>query len=711
MANTNFSFVSVGRNTKKYSHPKPFHVDSSGDFGSFQPFLCELLMGGDSLNISNFTQLVRNNTMPSPTFGRINCKNDFYFVPMCDLYPAFDSLRDHSSVNGVNGLYIPTSVPLISSYHLLFFMFTNKLFSTYEIYKVYTVSGVHQGSGYKMIPFDDNDYEDYPLVNALFDYFSIKLSRENPINKDWFLDDSLWYDPLRYGNPSEYKSLSRKNSDYILTWETPYNGEADDRYGLEFRFKFTATGRRLFKVLKGLGYSMEFTNDNMISMLPLFAFYKAWFDHYYIQRVANWHATSCYGLINCIYSFGDNDFTSSNLWPKFRAFLMYELCQCWYTYPADFVSANVSNVNEGAGDVNLVGTGLVNAPSASGASLDNSLNSQRYPNVGLYGSTVSAITLVKLQTINRVQRIFNKRGKYGSRVYEYIKKNFGEEVAEDMFKPSYDIANLITPVVIDDTYSTADTANLSVSDTGQHLGYRGGIGDGLSANKSVERYTAPTAGYYIAMMAIYPDSNWCQGDDGHLYSVGRTSFPTDEFDALGYEYTPTGMIYDNRGEVSELSPVIGNTSFGLMPRHSKFKTKRNLVNGCMEYHSTRDSFESFYLDRVVTPPHLYYAYTDEDDHEVYVRGGSPIPNASPIWFSSLRYPQLGWFNRIFFNSGYPANLNSYFYDDVEINPIEDNFVIQMNVEYELINSLKPMSQSYDTFDETKDNTSSDVTTV
>ena len=708
MVKSNFSFISQGRNTKKYPHPKPYHVDTTGDFGSMQPFLCEFLLGGDSLNISDFTQLVRNNTMPSPTFGRINCKNDFYFVPMCDIFPAFDSLRDHTSVNGSSGLYIPTSLPLISSHELFLLLACNKLFASYEIYSCQnlTIHGVPgHTQGYKMTAWSPSDYTDTSLIDCLYDIFAKIFQRPTPyyvLDKDWFVNDSGLYDPMNYWQHTQNDHLKRDNSDFVITYEDILYGEGQDAVGCEVRIKLTATGRRLYKIFKGLGYSMEPTNENQISLLPLVAFYKAWYDHYFVQRVSNWHATSCYGLINSMYYSGNVTWFSDENISFFRSFLKDELCQCWYTYLADFVSANVSTVNEGAGDTNLIGSHLTNAPSPSGSNLQNSLNQNNTPNVGLNGSTVSSISLVKLQTINRVQRIFNKRGKYGARVYEFIKKNFGEEVAEDMYKPSYDIANLITSVVVDDTYSTADTANLSNDGAGQHLGYRGGIGDGMSANKSIERYTAPTAGYYIAMMSVYPDCNWCQGDEGHLYITNRTTLPTDEFDALGYEYTPAAMIYDNRGEVTEKAVNFSGKSFGMLPRHSKYKTKRNLVNGCMDFRSTRDSFESFYLDRIVTTPHLYYAYTDQSDsQEVYVQGGSTIPDASTIWFSPLRYPQLGWFNRIFFNSGYNVDsLNPILFDDIEVNPLEDNFVIQMNIDYTLINSLKPMSESYDTFDHT-----------
>ena len=110
---TNFSTVLIGKNTKKYSHPRGFHVNSTSDFGSFQPFIVEFLLGGDSINYDKFVQLVRNSTMPSPTFGKLTCRNDFHFVPMCDLFPAFDALRDHTSIQGTNGLYIPTSMPFI----------------------------------------------------------------------------------------------------------------------------------------------------------------------------------------------------------------------------------------------------------------------------------------------------------------------------------------------------------------------------------------------------------------------------------------------------------------------------------------------------------------------------------------------------------------------------------------------------------------------
>lgn len=708
---TNFSSILIGKNTKKYSHPRPLHVNSTSDFGSFQPFISEFLLGGDSINFDKFVQLVRNSTMPSPTFGQLTCRNDFHFVPMCDLFPAFDAMRDRTSIQGTNGLYIPTSMPLISSSELCTLLFMFSEFTSYDVYNLHyeTIPDVPGHThGYRMRPLTFQQLQERfstygEMLRQTYNSIFNASDTDIPLSPQVYDNQQVTHTFLRTFWSTTRKSMSRREADFILS--VPSSSGSEDGY--EIRYKLTAIGRRLFKIFKGLGFSLEITNFNKVSSLPLLAFYKAWFDRYFIQRSSNWHGTKAYALINSIYSTGDIVLNSNTNWDLFKDFIINELPYCYYTYPADFVSANVSQVNEGVADS---AASLENAPSTSGSALNSAINGS-VNNPTLTGSLVS---LVKLQTLDRVQHIFNKRGKIGARVYDYIKSNYGEDVAEDMFKPSYNIGSIETPVVIDDHYSDSDTANIGSDGSGQHLGYRGGKGDGLTENRGVDKYVAPTAGYYIAMFCIYPESNWCQGDRGYLYCKDRFTLPTDEFDALGYELTPRALVYDNNGEyVKGVSPSFDKTSFGFMPRMSFEKFSRNLLNGCMSLRSTRDSFQSFYLDRIVTTPHLYYAKTDTEapNDEIYIPAGASIPDASTIWFSPLRYSQLGYFNRIFFNSGYPTEgLNQYFYDDLFVKPLDDNFVVQMNIDYNLVNSLKPMSMSYDTYDETKDNATSEIKT-
>ena len=101
----------LGISNRRYSHDKSYHVDTTSDFGSFQPLLSEFLNPNDKIVVSDIRQLIRNGVMPAPTFGDIKCVNDFTFVPVSDIFPAYDALISGQSVTTSSRKYIPQSVP------------------------------------------------------------------------------------------------------------------------------------------------------------------------------------------------------------------------------------------------------------------------------------------------------------------------------------------------------------------------------------------------------------------------------------------------------------------------------------------------------------------------------------------------------------------------------------------------------------------------
>lgn len=54
--------------------------------------------------------------------------------------------------------------------------------------------------------------------------------------------------------------------------------------------RFTDRGRNFRKILLGLGYQLLLA-DQQVSILPLFAYYKTWFDLFAIQRDITWKDT------------------------------------------------------------------------------------------------------------------------------------------------------------------------------------------------------------------------------------------------------------------------------------------------------------------------------------------------------------------------------------------------------------------------------------
>lgn len=671
---------SIGTKKKKYRHDSSYNINTTSDFGSFQPILCQYLSPNDSYNVKNFRQLVRNAVMPNPTFGAITCVNKYRFVPMSEIFPQFDALISGKDINSYVVNYKPTEVPTITNSYLVFML--SLLFGRLTVAKFDSIIETNDHLG------------GFPVENITFKTVSNNLSFEDFLS--FFVAKGLQFNDDKskscetfFGNgisSALSSSLNFNNSDFVLR----------HREHLLF-IRLSSAGKRLYKVFKGLGYSLDPNSQNKVSILPLFAYYKAYFDAFYPTRYKGWQNTWCFELINTIFEQNLQFLNTKDSKSGFSYhslilnFFLHELSECWYTYSDDYVSANqVKPLENTQDDVNFAKFGTDGTP---GSDLGTD-GSENIPTL----KEGSKITQVALDTLGRITRFMNKNSLIGNRIKEYVRVHYGEDTVNDMFEDSNDVATFTTDITVDDMYSSSDTLS-SDGRTGEPLGKRGGRGDGYSDNNSF-KFKANKFGFIIGFTAIYPQNYYFQGDDAQLYMTSRFMFPESTFDSLGYELTPLATIYDNSGLAIDDSDNLSNKSFGYLPRYSMFKTKKNLVNGDMRLRSTRDSFLSFYLDRYIQ---LKEVYQESDDVAKIVR--NDIPDAGVSWRFNLRYPQLCFPNRIFLNSGNTAE------EDLRYSRLDDNFTIQCRVSAEVINSLKPLSQSFDTFDTDVDNTTTSTSNV
>lgn len=670
---------SLGINKSRYSHNRDYHIDTTSDFGSFQPCMLEFLSPDDTLSVDDFRQLVRNGVMPAPTFGDIKCVNDFSFVPVRDIFPAFDALVSGQHVNTSYRNYIPASMPTISSLDLV----ATLCCSDYSKVSVF----INEAGKLKALSPNDGVYAGIKntLQTTVNDLFSAanRASAKFPSA----VLANIVYESGSFGSSDYANPLS---ADFVLR---------GNKYTVCVRLN--NAGKRLYKIFKGLGYSLDPLNTNRVSVLPIFAFYKAWYDKYFPARMSNWQSTDCFRLIDLIYSYGYVDFLNSidaRIWKGFVS----SISDCWYTYETDFVSANIdkpaSNV---AGDVNIPNTTMTSASAYSNGVMSPS-SGQPY----VWASN-GLVTSAQLQILSRLTRFVNKNSIIGGRIYEYLKVHFGQDTIDAMFRQSNFLGSFFTDIKLDDTYSQADTLNLS-SGTGQALGSRGGLGSGFS-NFSL-KFDAPCHGFVIGMSAIFANSSFCQGDDPIIYMLKRFEIPTAELDALGYELTPKAVIYDNGGYADSTRDALYQTSFGYVPTYSKLKYKRNILNGDMSKRSTRDSFLGFHLDRFVTEKSPIFKKEQDGSFSVESDVKYAVPQAGDAWRYILKYPHLSYFNRIFLNSGalnggvyrstgYPDSGSRIDYDymlSYDKGNNDDNFTVQCSINVTLWNKLKPLAISFDT---------------
>lgn len=710
----NIGKVSVGVSSKKYSKNMSFDNNTTFSFGAIQPLFCQLLMAKASINI-DARQLVRLAPLPVPTFARMKLVNKYCFVPISDVYPAFENLMSgipytpDSVGNDVSlSSYVPTTLPFIS----------NRVLLALVIGCGCDVSFWMKQSG---SPDSANNYGSLPLVGTAPKLRSCVRAFNYRLHNN--VTSAVPYS-------IDFNSIDGGQSDFVTPEGADYVMQVDETdnstFGVSFIacIRFSQRAKRLRTILLGLGYNLDFANDDKVNMLPLLAFYKAHYNNFELNRSSQWSTTYAYQLItlisqngftNFIDLFDGANYDSSQLQFRklfvgiFHSFIFYELSQCWFSYNDDYFSANRLSLTN---DVQPLNVPFVNADGSLGKTFFNNSTTQD-PNESTLGKAVNQtsklpfvggdLSLIAFQVCQRLTRYVAKDSVIGRKMSDWVRTKFGSDVANSLYKDVFNVSQSVLPIQVDDIFNTSDTA-VSGSGDGEVLGAYGG--KGISFDKSKVSFTAPYYGFFICLSAIVPDSRYFQGCDTSLYGIDKYTLPTTDWDALGYEVTPLGAVFgDNNLCSDELLKKYSRTSkgFGFMPRFSGYKVKKDIINGDMSRRSTMDDLSPYYLDRIVTNQNCDVQLDEAKNFIVNFTTGSDIRDPQILRYA-CRYPYLGNFNRIFYNSG--KIVHGVSADNEPL--LDDNFIVQSVFDMRVSDGLKPISISYDTYEETTDNGTLDV---
>lgn len=650
--------ISLGRSLRTYTHDMSFDNNTTMQIGVVQPLLSQYLQPGDKVSCS-LKQLVRLAPMPVPSFARLSLVNKVKFVPMSSVYPAYDCLMSGQSVFPLShAAYIPTSVPLVHSKFLVWVL-CNLTDTRFRIFTGSSLDAMTVST------------ETGPLMMLKQQVFNGFKSFNGSTSNTGFTDSSVTFE----------------NADYIFKY---LNGSTVKIICC----RLGRLGRILRAAFVGLGYSMSPVDSDSVSLLPILAMYKAYFDIYQPLRDVTWTSTNCYRIIDTIFEKATVDCSQDADVSVNGYFWLGELPQLFATYEDDFVSVHRLNPNQ--------------APLPSYTKLQQpGANLGQTPSVATPSGTLSTVmqnkdqghgaSLISLQTLQRLQRYINKDSIIGKKVSDWLKVHFGDNVVNDYFKESYNVRDIITRCDINDIYSTADTSG---SD-GDYLGAFGG--KGLGFTDSGFNFEAKEFGYLFVLGAIMPKCAYFQGNDLSLYAYDRFTFPSADFDALGYELTPATFLRDDNGVYFD-AKYTKNAGFGFVPRFSGFKVKKDIVNGDMSRRPTRTQLSAYHLERMISTPEVT-AKKSGNNYVVSVSNNTfELPKSSTQWRYVNRYQFLGNYNRIFYNSVDNVDANWWNFDGV----FDDQFIVQTVFDFKLTNHLKPLSQSFDTFEESTDNSSFDV---
>ena len=115
--------ISIGRKEKRSFFPLEHDVNTTSDFGFCQPTICKYVTKDTKISIKSKTY-IRLAPMPVPTFGRIQVLEHTAFVPMTDVFEAFDYQQANKTVSSALRSYIPQTTDYCSNTFLLQLLLT-----------------------------------------------------------------------------------------------------------------------------------------------------------------------------------------------------------------------------------------------------------------------------------------------------------------------------------------------------------------------------------------------------------------------------------------------------------------------------------------------------------------------------------------------------------------------------------------------------------
>lgn len=685
-----FKSVLLGTSAhKNYTHNLSFDNNTTMDFGFLQPLLSQYMLPNSSISV-NSKQLVRLAPMPTPSFARMYLQNYARFVKMTDVVPYFESLLSGISFTTPSGVSVkPTQMPVTTNSFLLWNILSLSRCSVYEKYAI----GVNE-YGWKHIPLDiTSDISDFR--DCLLNRFGFSKSLTLALAPDFAVPSDSAISPLM--------------SDYIV--EDDFANDTTDTTYL-FCFQFSSRAKHLRKQLLGLGYSLNGEDNKPVSIAPILAYYKAYYDYFGLTRDIQFEQTNCFKVIGLVWEYVTNFYqldgsvSQSNLL-IFIDFLR-DFVNLYYTDASSYIAAHRSKpMNGAASRMPAVNTSLYSL--VNYASHDTS----RYIKPNNFGvphvdADPPLTTWLSIDLLRRLSRFVSKDSVIGKRLSDWVKVHYGSDVSFDLFKDSFNISEWRTPIDIDDVFSTSETSDIGNKDKGDYLGAYAGKGIGFG--KGGFTFKAPTHGFVFVMSCIVPITNIFQGNDPTLYAIDNDTIPHPEFDALGYEFTPKGVFLSDNfllGKENDLK--LTTAGFGWVPRYTGFKVKKNIVNGDMCCGYFKRDLLPYFNDRLI----LSHAasVTDIVDSSGQSTGNfkfgitsNSVPSASTSWQQICKYGFLSNYNRLFYNSksDTTSGLDNYFvsFDYGEF----DNFICQTVFDVKVKNWLKPVQNSYDAVDDTDNST-------
>lgn len=680
--------ISVGKSNSTKKSLFDFHNSNSTtfSFGMLQPLFCKAVEPNTSLSIlcHNF---VRFASMHSPTFGGVSYRTYKSFVPASDLFEPYDDFKAQTPYNnGSITSYVPQLEPNITIASLSkLLLFHRSVFSIYQFDIEYEDGSYDLRDALPSSSFNSL-YED--LIQDIDNNPQLNILNNCLINPQQTSGGEYLY--FRTGNDA----VTVNGADFIIYFTVSNTGTGGTETTTKYLacFKLDWAGQQLYKALIGCGFQVNFIDSTRISLLPFCAYYKAYYDMFYVQRNSNWNNTATARLMRYLANHPEYISVDAQVVEELKTLLfgtLNEIGTTYYSCDPDYVSAHTRDLSSQQPSM-YVGYAQDAASVEQVGYAGDATDQVRILNDG--DDTLQGLSRVALQLLNKLSVRINKNTAFGRRLDLILKNLYGARY-HHAFRTNR-IGSQITNCQIGDIMSMADTHS---GDSGAVLGEYAGRGIGKSdENSRPDHFTTDTWGYVIIMSCIVPDAGYCQALDADLTRISKDDQFQAEFDAVGLEASRKSYIF---GDYSVCVPDPDNANhfadfsgtFGFIPRYTSKKIVTNKVNGLLSLRSVRNSFLGYTLDRFLTPP-------DVVDAGLEYSGG--YRNNMGVYNSLLA--GTAW--RYLCANGVTSNFNRIFYNNVEhqsgrFGPetdIYDNFIVHNFIDVKANAPMLSISDSFDT---------------
>lgn len=759
MDNQNIGRISIDSANRPRARFNLRHdVNTTASFGDCQPVVCRECIAGTKSVLSVDT-LVRLAPMVAPTRSRVGVRFLSKFVGMSELtenYPAF--MAQQTITRGALS-FVPQKMPFLRLDFLSALAFVGARMTFYRM-----SSDASQ---------DDSDSElDVTLQKVPSDEISADAlnawnsSVQNSFetiqnNGNWNLNDivnsgefwrlqmpSSWatkwgldsastravnlgrlfgfgfdfWTPSANNSPASFfavenaswEAVDIRSADAVIP--VNLNLGADSNHGFFVAVKLSAFGSRIRKALIGCGYQLDYLAHTDVALMPLFAYYKAYYDSFGLMLFENWENNPVTRMLRYYDDFNAPDFM--DLFANNAGFLDWfvdfvrRLGLAFYSEEQDFVSAHIRDLSVSPDPLGAIPTLLANSPDGvRHVATGDSQNQAPAPDDKAGQSHLIAgmnYSQLDLELLRKAYQVTNRNTIAGKRIAEILRAN-GQGKYVDECKSTF-VGESYVPIDVSDVNATADTSS-EVTGQSSVLGEYTGKGIGYEESKSWV-YENDEYGYLITIAVVIPESGYTQQIDASILNIAKEDFYNPDFDGMGFEANSKRFFVGQNDFPDGSKPDALDDTFGFISRYSRHKVAPNKVNGNFSKRSSRATFLPYTLDKfievgereVIEEPETSGGY-----HFVIAKSFQPdkLPCATPSLRFVGRFPWLGFLNRIFNNYGKKPSYYDYGwrnFDESEgsprvwefVNDWDDNFMLFNFVNLVQFAPMLPIEDSFET---------------